>query len=99
MMEIGGRSYWSTTFHTYAVRIDIDDTIYYCDDIEVFRHPTNDVSRDRPHLFLINYAIGGISGWGIDLERYGNGSDMYVDYVRVYAENEIEYSIPRPKEE
>lgn len=97
MMEIGGKSYWSTTFHTYAVRIDLDDTVYYFDDIEVFRHPTNDVSRDKPHLFLINYAIGGISGWGIDLERYGNGSDMYVDYVRVYAEEEIEYSIPRPE--
>lgn len=96
MMEIGGRSYWSTTFHTYAVRIDLDYTTYYCDNIEVFRHPTNDVSRDYPHLFLINYAIGGISGWGIDLERYGNGTDMYVDYVRVYAEEEIEYSIPRP---
>ncbi|MCM1177326.1 MAG: GH92 family glycosyl hydrolase [Bacteroides sp.] len=95
MMEIGGGSYWSTTFHTYAVRIDLDDTVYYCDDIEVFRHPTNDVSRDRPHLFLVNYAIGGISGWGIDLERYGNGTDMYVDYIRVYAEEEIEYSIPR----
>ena len=67
------------------------------DNIEVFRHPTNDVSRERPHLFLINYAIGGISGWGIDLERYGNGTDMYVDYVRVYAEEEIEYSIPRPE--
>lgn len=96
IMEIGGKSYWSTTFHTYAVRIDLDDTVYYCDDTEVFRHPTNDVSRDMPHLFLINYAIGGISGWGIDLERYGNGTDMYVDYVRVYAEKEIEYSIPRP---
>ena len=97
MMEIGGKSYWSTTFHTYAVRIDLDYTTYYMDNIEVFRHPTNDVSRERPHLFLINYAIGGISGWGIDLERYGNGTDMYVDYVRVYAEEEIEYSIPRPE--
>lgn len=97
MMEIGGKSYWSTTFHTYAVRIDLDCTTYYMDNIEVFRHPTNDVSRERPHLFLINYAIGGISGWGIDLERYGNGTDMYVDYVRVYAEEEIEYSIPRPE--
>ncbi|GHV27340.1 hypothetical protein FACS1894176_09160 [Bacteroidia bacterium] len=28
-----------------------------------------------------------MSGWGIDLERYGNGSDMYVDYVRVFAED------------
>mgnify|MGYP000260201386 CR=1 FL=1 len=23
------------------------------------------------------------------LERYGNGSDMYVDYVRVYAAEDI----------
>jgi hypothetical protein len=99
MMELGGGSYWSTTFHTYGVRIGLDDTVYYFDDIEVFRHPTNDVSRDKPHLFLVNYAIGGISGWPIDLERYGNGSDMYVDYVRVYAEQEIEYSIPRPEPE
>lgn len=37
---------------------------------------------------MINYSIGGISGWGIDLERYGNGSDMYVDYVRVYSGKE-----------
>ena len=34
---------------------------------------------------MVNYAIGGISGWKIDLERYGNGSDMYVDYIRVYG--------------
>ena len=35
-------------------------------------------------VFLINYAIGGASGWQIDLERYGNRSNMYVDYVRVF---------------
>ncbi len=85
MMELGGKSYWSATFHTYAVSIGLADTVYYLDDVEVFRHPTNDVSRDFPHCFLVNYAIGGISGWPVDLERYGNGSDMYVDYVRVYA--------------
>ena len=61
-------------------------TGYYFDDIEVLRHPTNVVSRDNPHFFMINYAIGGISGWPIDLERYGNGSDMWVDYVRVYQD-------------
>ena len=37
-----------------------------------------------PHFFLINYAIGGNSGWPIDLERYRQSSDMYVDYVRVF---------------
>ena len=39
-----------------------------------------------PHFFLINYPIGGggNSGWPVDLERYRQSSDMYVDYVRVF---------------
>jgi hypothetical protein len=89
IMELGGQSYWSTTFHTYAVYVGRDETAYYFDDIEVLRHPTNNVSRSYPHFFMINYAIGGISGWPIDLKRYGNGSDMWVDYVRVYAEKPV----------
>lgn len=91
IMELGGKSYWSTTFHTYSVYIGLEETVYYFDNIEVLRHPTNKYSRDFPHLFLVNYAIGGISGWSIDLERYGNGSDMYVDFVRVYALYDISY--------
>lgn len=96
MTELGGKSYWSTTFHTYAVYIGLEETVYYFDNIEVLRHPTNSYSRDYPHVFLINYAIGGISGWPVDLERYGNGSDMYIDYVRVFAKENIDYSIPPP---
>ncbi len=84
IMEIGSKSYWSTTFHTYAVKITKEDTCYYFDDIEVLRHPTGPTSKSEPHFFMINYAIGGISGWKIDLEREGNATDMYVDYVRVY---------------
>lgn len=95
--EIGGKSYWSDTFHTYGLYVDEKDTVYYFDGIEVLRHPTNDVSWQSPHCFLINYAIGGISGWKIDLERYGNGSDMYVDYVRVFAKEKTDYSQPRPE--
>ena len=57
---------------------------YYFDGIEVLRHATNDKPL-QPHVVAVNYAIGGISGWPIDLKRYGNGSDMYVDYIRVYA--------------
>ncbi|MBQ5663840.1 MAG: family 16 glycosylhydrolase [Bacteroidaceae bacterium] len=86
MLSIGGGSSWSTTFHTYGVYIGLKETVYYLDNIEVFKHLTNSMSRDFPHLFMVNYAIGGISGWKIDLERYGNGSDMYVDYIRVYGE-------------
>lgn len=85
MLSIGSCSSWSTTFHTYGLYVGMKDTVYYLDGIEVFRHPTNAVSRDFAHLFMVNYAIGGISGWPIDLERYGNGSDMWVDYVRVYG--------------
>jgi len=33
---------------------------------------------------MINYAIGGISGWKIDLAREVDATDMWVDYVRVY---------------
>jgi hypothetical protein len=91
IMELGGKSYWSTTFHTYAVLIGVQETVYYFDNIEVLRHPTNDVSRNNPHCFLLNLAIGGISGWKIDLARYGEGSDMYVDYIRVFAKEPISY--------
>lgn len=96
IMELGGRSYWSTTFHTYAVSIGLQETVYYFDDIEVLRHPTNEISRNSPHCFLVNYAIGGISRWPIDLERYANGSDMYVDYIRVYAKEAVNYVQPPP---
>ena len=84
IMQLGGKSFWSTTFHTYAVKIGLDDTVYYFDDIEVLRHPSGPISTTDPAFFLINYAIGGISGWKIDLKRYGDGSDMWVDWVRVY---------------
>lgn len=90
IMELGGKSYWSTTFHTYAVLIGMKETVYYFDDIEVLRHPTNRVSREFPHYFLVNYAIGGISRWPIDLKRYNEGSDMWVDYVRVYAQEPVD---------
>ncbi|MEZ0295827.1 MAG: family 16 glycosylhydrolase [Candidatus Methylacidiphilales bacterium] len=94
IMDLGGKSYWSTTFHTYGVYIGLKETIYYFDNIEVLRHPTNDVSRDRPHCVLINYAIGGISRWPIDLARYGDGTDMYVDFLRIYAEKPVDYVQP-----
>ena len=60
------------------------DTVYYCDGPEVLRHPTQENSRTLPHFFVINYAIGGISGWKINLLRDGNATDMWVDYVRAY---------------
>ncbi|MCX5683127.1 MAG: family 16 glycosylhydrolase, partial [Planctomycetota bacterium] len=84
MTGLGGKSAWSTTFHTYAVLITEADTAYYLDDLEVLRHPSGEISKTQPFFFMVNYSIGGISGWQIDLGRYGNQSDMWVDYVRVY---------------
>jgi hypothetical protein len=84
MTQLGGKSSWSTTFHTYGLLVTQTDTVYYCDDVEVLRHPTNEISKTEGFAFLINYAIGGNSGWKIDLEREGYATDMWVDYVRVY---------------
>ena len=84
MAEHGRRTSWSEEFHTYGLYVDESYTIYYLDDEEVLRHPTNPVSYAHPHVLLVNYAIGGASGWKIDLERYGNRSNMYVDYIRVF---------------
>lgn len=84
MLDKGSRSSWSTNFHTYGLYIGKEETVYYLDNEKVFSHQTNDCSRELPHFFLVNYAIGGNSGWKINLERYNNSSDMYVDFIRVY---------------
>lgn len=75
---------WSQTFHTYGLHVDCLKTTYFLDDEEVWSHPTNSYSYEQPHVILINYAIGGASGWKINLERYNNTSEMYVDYLRVF---------------
>ena len=83
--DVGGHASWSWTFHNYGLLIGELDTVYYFDDVEVLRHPTSATTKAQLTWFLINYAIGGISGWPIDLARYGNASDMWVDWVRVYC--------------
>ena len=88
-MPVGGHSSWSWTFHTYGLLITEDETVYYLDDVEMLRHPTGPVTKSQNTWFLINYAIAGISGWPYDLERYGNESDMWVDWVRVYCGREL----------
>ncbi len=85
MFQIGGKSSWSHTFHNYGLLVTEKDTVYFLDGIETQRHPTNELSKTAAHFFLINYAIGGISGWPTDLKREGNATDMYVDWVCVYS--------------
>lgn len=82
MSKFGIPSTWYETFHTYGCKVTEDETIYYCDNIEVGRHPTLPLSKKEPIYFFINLATGG--GWPVDLSRYNGLADMYVDYVRVY---------------
>jgi hypothetical protein len=82
MHKFGIGSTWYEAFHTYGCKITEAETIYYCDDIEVGRHPTLPESKRQRLYFLIDLATGG--GWPVDLSRYGV-ADMWIDYVRVYA--------------
>jgi beta-glucanase (GH16 family) len=84
MSRFGIPSAWYETFHLYGCKITPTDTIYYCDNIEVGRHPTLPLSKQSPLFFMINLATGG--GWPVDLSRYHGQADMYVDYVRVYQQ-------------
>jgi hypothetical protein len=82
MKKHGIPSTWYEAMHTYGCKITETETTYYCDNIEMGRHPTLPVSKKEPFFFLINLATGG--GWPVDISRYGK-VDMYVDFVRVYA--------------
>jgi hypothetical protein len=84
MSRFGIPCAWYEAFHLYGCKITETDTIYYCDNIEVGRHPTLPLSKQSPFFFMINLATGG--GWPVDLSRYHGRADMYVDYVRVYQE-------------
>ena len=88
MKNIGIPSTWYQTMHIYAVKVTVDETTYYCDDIEIARHQTLEISKKTPFFFLINNATGG--GWPVDLSRYDGIADMYVDYVRVYSGNQAD---------
>jgi len=71
----------ASTWHIYGTKITPTDTIYYIDNVEVWRHATFEQAK-TPMYFMVNLALGG--GWPIDLERYNNQIDLYVDYIRVF---------------
>lgn len=84
MKKTGIPSTWFETFHVYGCKITRTDTIYYCDNIQVGRHPTLPLCKEQPLFFMVNLATGG--GWPVDLSRYNGRADMYIDYVRIYAQ-------------
>ena len=82
MRTFGNRLNWDSCFHTYGTLITEEETVYTCDNIPLFRHPTQPASKIYPFYFMLNLAVGG-NGWPVDLSRYGK-IDLYADYVRVY---------------
>lgn len=86
-------------FHTLAVYITEQWTYYYANNEQVAQHRTLPYSWEYGNYFMINAALSdhyGISPnaedpfENFDVEggftRYGNSSDMYVDWVRVYED-------------
>jgi hypothetical protein len=53
----------------------------YVDNKEAWQVPATEGSQFA-EFFMINLELG--SGWPIDLTRYDNQADMYVDWVRVF---------------
>lgn len=84
-MEDTGRGTWYTNPHTYGVLLKEDYITYYCDNIEVWRCKTSDVSKQAYYYFILDLAIGGCNCGPNYLTRYNGKADMYVDWVRVYG--------------
>lgn len=82
----------ASTWHTYGTKITPTEVIYYIDNVEVWRHASFE-QANTPMYFMLNLALGG--GWPIDLSKYGDQIDMYVDYVRVF-EPDATTSTPTP---
>jgi len=82
MRKAGGGGGWADTPHTYGLKVTAHTFVFYLDNIEVLRLPASPLAVQDPTYFMVNLATGG--GWPVDLSRYGNIVDMYVDYIRVY---------------
>jgi hypothetical protein len=82
MRKVGGGGGWADTPHTYGMLVTADTFVFYLDNIEVLRLPASPLAVRDPTYFMVNLATGG--GWPVDLSRYGNIVDMYVDYIRIY---------------
>ena len=73
---------WSSTWHTYGVRVMPGSATFYVDGQEV-AHKDDLTTDDRPMYFLIDLALGG--GWPVDLDATRGRTDLYVDWVRAYT--------------
>ncbi|NBD28131.1 sugar-binding protein [Paenibacillus glycinis] len=78
----------SMGFHTYGVLVAEDYTTYYFDNKEVYKQKTLPLSWRKGSYFLINNAMTQSDAFppGYGFDRYGDQSDMYIDWVRVYEQ-------------
>lgn len=83
MSTKGGQAGWSYTPHVYGMLVTATTTTYYLDNIPIGSKNTTPVSQTDKFDVKMDMAAGG--GWPIDLQRYADRADMYVDYVRVYG--------------
>ncbi|QHW33172.1 hypothetical protein GZH47_21890 [Paenibacillus rhizovicinus] len=76
----------SMGFHTYGVLVKEDYTTYYFDNKEVYKQKTLPLSWRKGSYFLINNAMTQSDAFppGYGFDRYGDQSDMYIDWVRAY---------------
>lgn len=82
MTKVGGGGGWAYTPHTYGLLVKAGVFEFYLDNVKVLTLPASPRVEKIPSYFMVNLAAGG--GWPVDLSRYGNVVDMYVDYIRVY---------------
>ena len=83
MRRVGNGLCWDACFHTYGTLITEEETVYTCDNIPLYRHPTQPISKVDPFFFMLNLAVGG-NGWPVAISRYGI-LDLYADYIRVFV--------------
>ena len=80
--KIGGGGCPFDGFHTYGLKVTPDTLYYYYDNVLVWTSETTELAKVEPFYFMINNELGG--GWPVDLSRYNNAIDLWVDWVRVY---------------
>lgn len=83
MSKVGHGAGWAYAPHTYGLLVTKEGSTFYLDDQKVLTLPPSRLTVSNPTYLMVNLAVGG-SGWPVDLSRYGNAVDMYVDYIRVF---------------
>jgi hypothetical protein len=83
----GGAYPWEG-YHIYGCLINSSNITWYIDGLQANQVPTPTAHVTTPFYIMIDYAIGGTSGWPITGTPFNTGgsSSFLVDWVRVYAQ-------------